>query len=162
MPHFTVQGTPQQNVVAERMNQTILKKVQCMLSNATLGKEFGAEVIVYECYLINRLPSSVIEGKTPIDMWTGKPTTDYDFLHIFGSIAYYHVKKSKLDLRVKKTLFLGITGGVKEYRLWGPITKKIIFSRDVTFDESTMLKQKNSQEDDRTSSTLQQVEFEKG
>ncbi|KAH9687230.1 hypothetical protein KPL70_014688 [Citrus sinensis] len=33
--------------------------------------------------------------------------------------------------------------------------------RDVTFDESTMLKQKDSQEDDKTNSTLQQVEFEK-
>ena len=31
----------------------------------------------------------------------------------------------------------------------------------MTFDESAMLKQKDSQEDDKTSSTLQHVEFEK-
>ena len=31
----------------------------------------------------------------------------------------------------------------------------------MTFDESTMLKQKIFQEDDKTNSTLQQVEFEK-
>ena len=31
----------------------------------------------------------------------------------------------------------------------------------MTFDESTMLKNKDSQKDDKTSSTLQQVELEK-
>ena len=39
--------------------------------------------------------------------------------------------------------------------------RKIIFSRDVTFDKLTMLKQKDSQENDKTIRTLQQVEFEK-
>ncbi|KAH9684938.1 Integrase catalytic domain-containing protein [Citrus sinensis] len=159
--HFTVRDTPQQNSVTERMNQTILEKVRCMLSNVGLGKEFWAKVVVYTCYLINHLPSTAIEGKTPIKMWTGNPATDYDYLHIFGSIAYYHVKEFKLDPRAKKTLFMGIIGGVKRYRLCCPVTKKIIFNRDVTFDESTMLKQKESQEDDKTSSILQQVEFEK-
>ena len=71
----------------------------------------------------------------------GNPATDYDSLHIFDSTAYYHVNESKLDLSVKKTLFMDITGGVKGYRLWCPVTKKIIFSKYVTFDESAMLKQ---------------------
>ena len=158
---FTVRDTPQQNGVAERMNRTILEKVQCMLSNAGLGKEFWAEAVVYACHLINRLPSTAIQGRTPMEMWTGKPATDYDSLHVFGSTAYYHVKKSKLDPRAKKALFMGITGGVKGYTLWCPVTKKIIFSGDITFDESAMLKQKDSQEDDKTSSILQQVEFKK-
>ncbi|KAG8498395.1 hypothetical protein CXB51_006971 [Gossypium anomalum] len=131
--HFTIRDTPQQNGVAERMNQTIMEKVRCMLSNARLGKEFWAEAVTYACHLINRLPSAVINGKTPMEMWTDKPATDYDSLHIFGSTAYYHVKESK----------------------------KIIFSRDVTFDESTMMKNKDSQKDDKTSSILQQVELKK-
>ena len=111
--HFTVQDTPQQNGVAERMNQTILEKVRCMLSNARLGKEFWAEAVVYACHLINRLPSTAIEGKIPIEMWIDKPVIDYNSLHVFGFTAYYHVKESKLDPRAKKVLFMGITGGVK-------------------------------------------------
>ncbi|KAG8500107.1 hypothetical protein CXB51_003710 [Gossypium anomalum] len=134
--YFTVRDTPQQNGVAERMNRTMLEKVRCMLSNAGLGKEFWAEA-------------------------TGKSATDYDSLNVFGSTAYYHVKESKLDPRAKKVLFLGITDGVKGYRLWCPDIRKIVFSRDVTFDESTMLKYKDSQKDDKTSNTLQQVELEK-
>ncbi|KAG8484084.1 hypothetical protein CXB51_023049 [Gossypium anomalum] len=131
-------------------------------SEATrLGKEFWAEAVTYACHLINRLPSAAINGKTPIEMWTGKPATDYDSLHVFGSTAYYHVKESKLNPRAKKALFVGITDGVKGYCLWCPDTMKIIFSKDVTFDESTMMKNKDSQKDDKTSSTLQQVELEK-
>ncbi|KAG8490001.1 hypothetical protein CXB51_016020 [Gossypium anomalum] len=145
----------------EHMNQTILEKVRCMLSNAGLGKEFWAEAVTYACHLINRLPSAAINKKTPMEMWTGKSATDYDSLHVFGSTAYYHVKESKLDPIAKKSLFLGITDGVKGYRLWCPNTRKIVFSRDVTFDESTMLKYNDSQKDDKTSSTLQQVELEK-
>ena len=65
------------------------------------------------CHLINYFPSAAIEGKTLMKMWTGRPTTDYDSLQVFGSTAYYHVNESKLDSRVKKSLFMGITNGVK-------------------------------------------------
>ena len=138
--HFTVRHTPQQNGVAERMNRTLLDKVRCMLSNAGLGKEFWAEAVTYAGHLINRLPSGAIGGKTPLEKWSGEPAKDYDSLHVFGSTAYYHVKESKLDPRAKKAIFVGITSGVKGYKLWCPDSKKIIYSRDVTFDESTVSK----------------------
>ena len=138
--HFTVRDTPQQNGVAERMNRTLLEKVRCMLSNAGLGKQFWAEAVMYASHLINRLPSATLNGKTPLEVWSGKPVNDYDTLHVFGSTAYYHVKESKLDPRAKKALFMGVTSGVKGYRLWCLSLKKIISSRDVTFDESAMLK----------------------
>ena len=53
--------------------------------------------------------------------------------------VYYHVKESKLDPRVKKALFMGITSGIKGFRLWCPEMKNVIFSRDMTFDESPMM-----------------------
>ena len=138
--HFTVRDTPQQNGVAERINLTLLEKVRCMLSNAGLGKQFWAEAVMYASHLINRLPSAALNGKTPLEVWSGKPINDYDTLHVFGSIAYYYVKESKLDPKAKKALFMGVTSGVKGYRLWCLSLKKIISSRDVTFDESAMLK----------------------
>jgi hypothetical protein len=52
------------------------------------------------------LPSSAIAGKTPLEIWFRKPTTDYDSLHIFGSTAYYYVNESNLDPRIKKALFM--------------------------------------------------------
>ena len=142
------------------MNRTLLEKVRCMLSNAGLGKEFWAEALVYACHLVNRLPSTAIGGKTPLEKWSGKPATDYDSLHVFGSTAYYHVKESKLDPRAKKAIFMGNTSGVKGYRLWCPETKKVIFSRDVTFDESTMLRKVTSEKMEQKDGTPKQVEFD--
>ena len=138
--HFIVRDTPQHNGVAKRINRTLLEKVRCMLSNAGLGKQFWAKAVMYASHLINRLPSVALNGKTPLKVRPGKPANDYDTLHVFGSISYYHVKKSKLNPRAKKALFIGVTLGVKGYRLWCLSSKKIIPSRDVTFDESAMLK----------------------
>ena len=115
--HFTVRDTPQQNEVVERMNRTLLEKVRCMLSNAGLGKQFWADAVMYASHLINCLPSTALNDKTPLEVWSGKPINDYDTLHVFGSTAYYHVKESKLDPRAKKALFMGVTSGVKGYRL---------------------------------------------
>ena len=112
-----------------------------MLFNAGLGKEFWAETVTYASHLVNRLPTSANEGKTPMEVWSGKPATDYHYLHIFGCLAYYHVRESKLDPRAKKAIFMGFSDGVKGFRLWCPDTRKTIVSRDVTFDESVMLNQ---------------------
>ena len=138
--HFTVRDTPQQNGVAKRMNRTLLEKARCMLSNVGLGKQIWAEAVMYESHLINRLPSAALNGKTPLEVWSGKPINVYDTLCVFGFTTYYNAKESKLDPRAKKALFMGVTLGVKGYRLWCLFSKKIISSRDVTFDESTMLK----------------------
>ncbi|KAK3020186.1 hypothetical protein RJ639_047130 [Escallonia herrerae] len=60
---------------------------------------------------------------------------------IFGCPAYAHVNDGKLEPRVKKCIFLGYANGVKGYRLWCPDSKssRFLISRDVTFDESSML-----------------------
>jgi len=55
-------GTPQQNGVAERMNRTIMEKVQSMLSNFGLEKNFWAEAVKTACYLINRSPTTALDG----------------------------------------------------------------------------------------------------
>ncbi|KAK0598599.1 hypothetical protein LWI29_036201 [Acer saccharum] len=58
---------------------------------------------------------------------------------------------------------MGLTVGVKGYRLWCLDSKKIILSRDVTFDESIMLKQekqKDSQVEKMNIGASQQVELE--
>ncbi|KAE8665322.1 Detected protein of unknown function [Hibiscus syriacus] len=125
------------NVLGRTMEGNI--KVTHSLTFA-MSKAFWAEAVAYAGHIINRLPSSAIGEKTPLEVWSGKPATDYDSLHVFGSTAYYHVKESKLDPRAKKALFMGITHGVKGFRLWCLETKKIICSRDVTFDESALVK----------------------
>ncbi|KAE8696710.1 Tyrosine decarboxylase 1 [Hibiscus syriacus] len=112
---FTVANTPQQNGVAERMNRTLLERTRAMLRDAGLEKSFWAEAVNTACYLVNRAPSTAIELKTPMEMWTGKPV-DYSNLHLFGSIVYvmYNSQEiSKLDPKSRKCKLLEYADGVK-------------------------------------------------
>ena len=67
---------------------------------------------------------------------------------------------SKLDLKSRKCIFLGFGKGVKGYRLWDPIVKKTVTSRDVIFDEAFMLKQDEVKTCDDSSKEKLTVEVE--
>jgi len=57
-------------------------------------------------------------------------------LKVFGSITYAHVPnaaRSKLEDKAVKTIFMGYKHG--GYKLYNPMTKKVIASDDVTFVE---------------------------
>ena len=66
--HHTVRMTPQQNGVAERVNQTLLERVRCMLSNAGLRRRYWSEAVMAACYIINRGPYSGIDFKIPFEI----------------------------------------------------------------------------------------------
>jgi hypothetical protein len=114
-----------------------MEKARCMLSGARIGQEFWAEAVGTACYLVNRSPSSVLNDKTPQEVWTGKEPS-LTHLKVFSCDAYVHVPKenrSKLDKKAEKCIFIGYKDGLKGYKLWNPETKKIVYSRDVVFRE---------------------------
>lgn len=135
--HYTVRDTPQQNGVAERMDQTLLERARYMLSNAGLTRRSWAEAVSIACYLINRRPHTGIHLKTPFEVWSSKHA-DYSSLRAFGYTVYYHVNEGKLEPRAKKGVFVGFKDGVKGYRIWSPSKKRVILSRNVVFDENSM------------------------
>ncbi|GJR44326.1 retrovirus-related pol polyprotein from transposon TNT 1-94 [Tanacetum coccineum] len=71
--YLTVAEMPQQNGLAERMNRTLMDKVRCLLIQSGLPKTFWAKAACTAAYLINRSPSTTIEKKTPMEMWSGHP-----------------------------------------------------------------------------------------
>ncbi|KAG8472010.1 hypothetical protein CXB51_036502 [Gossypium anomalum] len=58
---------------------------------------------------------------------------------IFGCPEYAHVDNGKLEPRSIKCVFLSYKAGVKGYKLWCLENRKVVISRDVVFDETTML-----------------------
>ena len=133
----TVPKTPEHNGVAERMNRSLVETVRSMLTDAKLPHKFWAEALSTAVYLRNRSPTKAVEEKTPYEAWTGKkPTVSY--LRVFGCDAYAHVPKDergKLDHKAKKYIFVGYGEETKGYRLYDSVRGKIIFSRDVVFNE---------------------------
>ena len=71
-----------------------------------------------------------------------KPNVSH--FQISGYNAYAHVPKderSKLDSKTTRKIFLGYGQGVKGYRLYDKVQKRIFCSRNVVFNETRSAKQ---------------------
>lgn len=63
---------------------------------------------------------------------------DYSLFKNFGCTSYTLTTKKrmiKLDTTFKKCCFLVYASGVKDYRLYYPVARKVVVSRDVFFNE---------------------------
>ena len=137
----TVPGTPQHNGVAERMNRTIMERVRSMLRMANLPKSFWGEAVCTAVYLINRLPSVPLDFDIPEKVWKGRDIS-YSHLRVFGCKAFMHIQKeqrTKLDDKSMPCIFVGYGDEEFGYRLWDPIKKKVVRSRDVVFHENEIV-----------------------
>ncbi|GAU13723.1 hypothetical protein TSUD_348270 [Trifolium subterraneum] len=136
---LTAAYTPQQNGVSERKNKTLLNMVRSMLVGKCVPKLFWPEAVVWATYVINRSPTLSVKDVTPEEAWSGtKPSVSH--FKIFGCIGYVHVpeaQRKKLDPKGIKCVHLGVSEESKAYKLYDPMQKKIIISRDVIFDENS-------------------------
>ena len=101
-------------------------------------------------YLRNRCPTKAVQGKTPYEAWYGqKPRVDH--LRVFGCDAFAHIPKDeggKFDTKARKCILLGYGKETKAYRLYDPSQNKILYSRDVQFNEETKESRLDSSADD--------------
>ncbi|KAG9453509.1 hypothetical protein H6P81_006413 [Aristolochia fimbriata] len=143
----TVPRTPQQNGVAERMNRTILERAKSMRIHLGSPLHLWGATVDTTVYLINRSPSSALDGRIPEEVWAGK-NVDYSFLKIFGCIAYAHIDREvrkKLDPKSTKCVFLGYGGDEYGYRLWDFDNNKVFRCRNVVFNEEQMYKDRKEE-----------------
>ena len=64
---LTAPYTPQQNGVSERKNRSIMEMTRCMLHEKELPKKLWAEAANTAVFLLNRLPTRVLQKKTPFE-----------------------------------------------------------------------------------------------
>jgi hypothetical protein len=134
---LTAAYTPQQNGVAERKNRTVMNMVRSMLSDKNIPKTFWPEAVNWTIYVLNRCPTLAVKDVTPEEAWSGvKPSIDH--FRVFGCIAHVHVpeeRRTKLDNRSITCVLLGVSEESKGYRLFDPVAKRVVVSRDVIFEE---------------------------
>ena len=110
-----------------------------MMFYMNLPKYLWWDAVLSASYLINRMPSRVLQYTTPLECFkTFFPHTHITSdlpLKIFGCTAFVHIPKrsrSKLDPRAEKCVFLGYAPHQKGYKFFNPLTKKF----HVTFNET--------------------------
>ncbi|GMI66347.1 hypothetical protein HRI_000304000 [Hibiscus trionum] len=118
---------------------TRAKKVLELIHTAICGpiNPTSNGVVNWSIHVLNRSPTITVQNMTPEEAWSGKRPSIEHF-RIFGCVAYAHIpdqKRTKLDEKAEKCIFLGVSEQSKAYKLYNPITKKIVISRDVIFDE---------------------------
>ncbi|KAI3781841.1 hypothetical protein L2E82_11867 [Cichorium intybus] len=129
--------TPQQNEIVERKHSQILNVSRSLLFQSNLPLKYWGEAVLTSVFLINRIPSSVLNGLSPFELVYKRPPK-LDFLRIFGClcIATRFTNFDKFSERVEKTILIGYSVDKKEYKLLSLETGLVFFSRDVTFYET--------------------------
>jgi hypothetical protein len=111
--------------------------VRCLLHQARLPIEFWGEAVATAAHLHNITAFPATSEKSAYEIWSGhKP--DYNSIKIWGCVAFAHIpkhKRTKLDFKSKKCVFLGYELNRKSYRLLDLENDQVIICRDVIFHE---------------------------
>ncbi|KAG4061423.1 hypothetical protein PC123_g3730 [Phytophthora cactorum] len=133
----TVPYSPQQNGVAERMNRTIMEKARSMLHYKAMPMYWWAEAVNIAVYHINRSTNTTNPDATPYELgFKVKPRMEH--LRVFGSQGYAHidnVKRTKLEPKSFRCMFLGYAENVKGYRVYDLDASTVKISRSERLDE---------------------------
>ncbi|KAL6961341.1 hypothetical protein U1Q18_052492 [Sarracenia purpurea var. burkii] len=80
-------NTPQQNGIAERKNHHLFEVTRAIMFHMKVSKHFWSEVVLIACYIINRMLSTVLQGKTPHSVLPNRCL--FSLSHrVFGCVCY--------------------------------------------------------------------------
>jgi hypothetical protein len=127
----------QQNGSAKRKHRYIVEVGLTLLAHASMPLKFWDEAFLTAVFLINRLPSKVIENKPPLFRLYGKHP-DYAFLTSFGCACWPNIRPyitlRNLSSGRKSVFSCGIATSTKATNVLS-LQQDVYVSRDVIFDE---------------------------
>ncbi|XP_071740338.1 uncharacterized protein [Rutidosis leptorrhynchoides] len=100
--------TPQQNGIVERKHRQLLNVARTLMFQGGVPLKFWSDCILTATYLINMLPSSILNGKCPFELvYHKKPNLSH--LRVFGCLAFANVLNNhdKFSSRSEKCPLIG-------------------------------------------------------
>jgi len=134
----SVPRTPQQNGRVERKHRHLVETARAIKIHANLPPKFWGSCILAATYIINRMPTSLLQWKSPFEtLFHTKPNLSH--LKIIGCLCYAldlspHI--DKFSPKDRRCIFLGYPSTQKAFKLYDLDTHKVFVSRDVHFEEN--------------------------
>ena len=101
--------TPQQNGVAEHKNRHLVETARTLLLHFHVSFRFWGDAVLTACYLINRMPSSVLHDQIPHSLiFPYQPL--YFLPRVFGCTCFVRILtpgQDQLSSKATKYIFLG-------------------------------------------------------
>lgn len=101
--------TLQQNGRVEIKLKHLLQITRTLLFQVNLPSKFWGEALLHAIFLINRIPSQILDWKSPFEILFKEPP-DINEIKTFGSLCFASnllANRSKLDPKAFKCIFLG-------------------------------------------------------
>ncbi|PPQ82476.1 hypothetical protein CVT24_002389, partial [Panaeolus cyanescens] len=137
----TTADTPEQNGLAERMNQTLANGTVALLVESGLPKSYWTFAMSTCAFTTARTPAAGLRGKSPYEVLYNRKV-DVSWLRPFGCTAYALIPKpqrpGKFYNKARKSVMLGYTSEKKGYRLMDLKTRAVFHSRHVKFNEDEL------------------------
>jgi len=134
-------NTPQQNGMAERKNRHLLDVTRTLLLQASVPPRFWVEALSTAVFLINRLPSTVIDLDSPF-FRLFKIQPNYNDLHTFGCVCFVHLppfERHKLGAQSVQCAFMGYSHSHKGFVCYDVTNHRFRISRNVTFFDNQFM-----------------------
>ncbi|GJT43910.1 putative RNA-directed DNA polymerase [Tanacetum coccineum] len=109
--------TPQQNGIVERKHRYLLNVARSLLFQSGIPLNMWTECVLTAAYLINRLSSSIPNGKSPFELVYGfKPKISH--LRSFGCLCFSYVlnNSDKFSAKSEKCILIGFSTTKKAYK----------------------------------------------
>ncbi|XP_070007370.1 uncharacterized protein [Nicotiana sylvestris] len=110
--------TLQQNGVAERKHRHILEVTIALRFQAHIPIKYWGHCAISAVYIINRIPTSVVNGSSPFELLYGQEPT-LEHLRVLGCLCYAKQvqEKNKLLSIAKPSILMGFSNTQKVYVL---------------------------------------------
>jgi histone deacetylase 1/2 len=137
--HLICPHTHEQNGTVERRHRHIVETGLTLRGQCKAPLKFWSYAFETTIYLINRMPTAVLNGCTPFERLF-KSSPDYNFLRIFRCLCFPLLRpynQHKLDFRSSSCVFLGYSSSYLGYCCFDLSSSNMYIAWHVKFHENT-------------------------